>query len=101
MAKSASEAKQLEWENLIEQQRQSNLSIEKWCQQHKIPSHTFHYWKDKLFPKMLQKESFTELNMKRLDAISLQARGVYIRIGNDCDLRLRKQLFALFGEALC
>ena len=74
----ASEAKQLEWKNLIEQQRQSSLSVEKWCLQNQIRPHTFRYWKEKLFPKQLQKSSFTELNMKRADAISLQARGLYV-----------------------
>ncbi len=97
----ASEEKQLEWKNIIEQQRQSGLSIDKWCRQNQIAPHNFHYWRDKLFPKSLQKSSFTELNMRRPDAISLQARGIYIRMGNDCDLNLRKQLFALFAEVSC
>ena len=101
MPSPASENKQLEWKNLIEQQRQSDLSIEKWCQQNQIQSHTFHYWKDKLFPRQLQKSSFTELNMKRPDAISLQARGLHVRIGSDCDPHLRKQLFAIFAGLSC
>ncbi len=96
-----SEEKKLEWKNLIEQQRQSSLSVDKWCQQNQIRPSTFQYWKDKLFPKQLQKSSFNELNMKRTDAVSLQSRGVYIRIGSDCDLNLRKQLFALFAEGSC
>lgn len=102
MPKPSSEEKKLEWKNLIEQQRQSDLSIEKWCRQHQIQAHTFHYWKDKLLPKMpLQKSSFAELNIKRPDAISLQTRGLYVRMGSDCDPYLRKQLFALFAEAKC
>ena len=96
-----SENKQLEWKNLIEQQRQSGLSVDKWCLQHQIRSSTFQYWKDKLFPKRLEKSSFAELNMKRSDAISLQAKGLYIRIGSDCDPHLRNQLFALFATLSC
>ncbi len=92
MSKPASEEKKLEWKSLIEQQRQSGLSAEKWCQQRQIQSHTFHYWKDKLFPRPLQKSSFAELNMKRSDAVSLQARGLYVRMGSDCDPLLRLQL---------
>lgn len=95
------EEKKLEWKNLIEQQRQSGLSIEKWCRQNQIVPHTFHYWKDKLFPRPLQKSSFTELNMKRSDAVALQARGLYVRMGSDCDPLLRKQLFALFASLPC
>ena len=101
MSTPTSEEKKLEWKNLIEQQRQSGLSVDKWCQQFQIRPSTFQYWKDKLFPKHLQKSSFTELNLKRPDAISLQGRGVYIRLGRDCDLNLRKQLFALFAEGAC
>jgi hypothetical protein len=97
----ASEDKQLEWKTRIEQQRQSGLSIEKWCLQHQIRPYNFHYWKEKLFPKQLQKSSFTELNMRRSDAISLQARGLHIRMGSDCDPHLRKQLFALFAGLSC
>jgi hypothetical protein len=97
----ASEEKRLEWKNLIEQQRQSSLSINKWCQQNQISQTTFHYWKDKFFPRQLQKESFTELNIKRADAISLQARGLSIRMGSNCDPHLRKQLFALLGDLSC
>lgn len=101
MQKSVSEDKRLKWKNLIEQQRQSNLSFNKWCEQNQVSPHTFRYWKERLFPRQLTKTSFTELNMKRPEAISLQARGIYIRMGNDCDLNLRKQLFALFAEVSC
>lgn len=98
MPNHTSEAKQLEWKNLIEQQVQSGLSVEKWCLQHQVRHHTFRYWKDKLFYRPLQKANFTELNIKRSDAISLQVHGVSVRIGSDCDPHLRKQLFALFAE---
>ena len=101
MPNPASEAKQLEWQSLIEQQRQSGLSVEKWCQQNQIKSHAFQYWKDKLCRKQLQKSSFAELNMKRPDAMSLQAQGLFIRMGGNCDPRLRKQIFALFAELSC
>ena len=97
----ASEEKQLEWKNIIEQQRQSGLSIDKWCRQNQTSPHNFRYWKYKLFPKSFQKSSFTELSMRRSDAVSLQARGIYIRMGSDCNLNLRKQLFALFAEVSC
>jgi len=36
MSISASEEKKLEWKTLIEQQRQSGLSIEKWCLREQI-----------------------------------------------------------------
>lgn len=101
MTSPSSENRQTEWIKLIEQQRQSGLSIEKWCRQNQVRPHTFHYWKRRLFFKPLQKTSFTELNIKRPDAILLQACGIYIRIGSDCDLNLRRQIFALFAEGSC
>ena len=101
MSTPVSDEKHLKWKNLIEQQRQSGLSVDKWCLQNQIRSSTFQYWKDKLFSKQLQKNSFTELNVKRPDAISLQAQGLYIRMGSDCDPNLRKQLFALFAGLPC
>lgn len=97
----ASEEKKLEWKNLIEQQRQSGLSVDKWCLQNQIRLSAFQYWKDKLFPRGLQKESFSELTMRRSDTISLQAKGLYVRMSGDCDPSLRKQLFALFGGLPC
>jgi len=101
MPRPASEDAKREWTNLIEQQRKSGLSIEKWCLQHQIRPHTFHYWKEKLLAKSLQTTSFTELNVKRPDAITLQACGIHIRIGGDCNPNLRKQIFALFSEGSC
>jgi hypothetical protein len=101
MPRPASEEKKLEWKNLIEQQDRSGLSIEKWCLQNQIRRSTFLYWKEKLFIKPLQKTSFSELNRKRADTISLQARGLHVRLSSDCDPHLRKQLFDLFMEASC
>jgi len=102
MSTRISTEKELEWKNLIEQQRQSGLPIEKWCRQNQVRSSTFYYWKDKFFPKQLQKASFTELKIKRAaPSLSLQAKGLHIRIGGDCDPHLRKQLFALFAGSSC
>lgn len=101
MPSPGSENNQTEWKHRIEQQRQSSLSIEKWCRQNQVRPHAFHYWKRRIFSKPLQRTSFEELHIKRPDAILLQACGIYIRIGSDCDLNLRKQIFALFAEASC
>lgn len=97
----ASEEKRNEWKNLIEQQRQSGLSIDKWCLKNQIRPHAFHYWKEKLYPRPLEKSSFSEMRIKRPSTISLTARGLCIRIDGDCDPVLRKQLFAVFAEQLC
>lgn len=101
MSKTAQTQKQLEWKERIQQQQADGLSIEKWCRQHQISPHTFHYWKDKLFPKPLSRSSFAELHTKQNSSISLQASGLYVRLGADCAPALRKQIFALFAELPC
>lgn len=97
----ASEEKKLEWKNLIEEQSQSSLSANKWCRERGLRPHTFRYWKNKLASKQLQKSSFTEIKVKRPQTVSLQARGLYVRLGHDCDPQLRSKVFALFAEAGC
>jgi hypothetical protein len=101
MPKSLSENKKLKWKNLIEEQRQSGLSIKKWCQQQNLVPNIFHYWKAKFFPKELQTSSFVELKVKRPNEISLQTRGLYIRLSSDCDPVLRKELLTVFAESTC
>ncbi len=101
MPKSLPENKKLKWKNLIEEQRQSGLSIKKWCQQQNLVPNTFHYWKSRLLSRELQASSFVELKVKQPDEVSLQTRGLLIRLGGDCDPVLRKQLFTLFAEATC
>ena len=59
MQKSLSENKRLKWKSLIEEQRQSGLSIKKWCQQKNLVPNTFHYWKERLSSKELQASSYS------------------------------------------
>jgi len=101
MPRPISEDKKQDWEIKVREQEESGLSINEWCRQNQITKASFHYWKEKLKPKKLQKKSFTELSFKKSDAISLQACGISIRISSECDRHLRKQLFALFAEAAC
>jgi len=101
MSRSPSVDKKLKWKSLIEEQRQSGLPIKKWCQQKNLMPNTFHYWKSRFFSKEIQTSSFVELKVKQPDEISLQTRGLYIRLSSDCDPHLRKQLFVLFAEVAC
>lgn len=90
-----------EWADRIAQQRQSGLSIEKWCRQNQIKSSVFHYWKEKLFPKSLERSHFSELKIQRNQSVCLQCSGLYIRLEKECDPLVRKQIFALFMELSC
>ena len=50
-AKSSSEKVTL-WKHHIELQRGSGLSVQKWCDEKKLSASTFHYWQDRLYPKV-------------------------------------------------
>lgn len=54
------EKKQL-WQGRIRQQKESGLSIEKWCRDHQITSHAYRYWKERLYPKTPEHLCFKEL----------------------------------------
>ena len=101
MPKPLSEDEKFDWATSLRRQQESGLSINEWCRKNQITKGSFHYWKEKLAPKALQKTSFTELNIKRSDAISLQACGITIRITGDCNPDLRKQIITLFAGGLC
>lgn len=51
-AQTSAEKKQ-EWQNIILRQRQSGLSINRWCQENHIATSVFYYWQKKLFPSSL------------------------------------------------
>jgi hypothetical protein len=99
MPKFSSAEKKAEWEARICQQRESGLSIEKWCRQNQLAPHTFHYWKDLLFPKsQLTRSSFVELPIAHGTGISIEYRGIRIFIAKSFDpVTLRSCLAALQG----
>lgn len=94
--------KKLEWEEKIRQQRGSGLSIEKWCRQNQTPSHTFYYWKDRLFPKkQLTRSCFTELPVSQRTGISIEYRGVRIHIDKDFDPEILKNCLSALRGISC
>jgi len=50
MPKPISVEKKIEWEARIHQQRESGLSIDRWCRQNQLTSCSFHYWKNRFQP---------------------------------------------------
>lgn len=97
MPKPISTEKKLEWEATIRQQRESGLSIDKWCRQNQISSCSFHYWKDRLFPKkQLTRSCFTELPVDQGTGISIEYQGMRILVEKSFDpITLRSCLAAL------
>ena len=82
MARAFSEEKRNAWKKKILEQEQSGLSIPKWCKENKVIEDRFRYWKRTLFPKVLDRSSFTELPQTSLGGearslrIQIECRGV-------------------------
>jgi hypothetical protein len=94
--------KRLEWENRLRQQKESGLSIERWCRENQIIPSAFYYWKYRLYPKRsLDRSSFTELTDKKGHGISIEYRGLIIRIDRHFDAVALKRCLSLLLEAKC
>jgi hypothetical protein len=97
-----SAAKKLEWEARILQQRESGLSIERWCRQNKITSCSFHYWKDRLFSKSeLTSSSFAELPEDQGSGIAIEYQGMRVLIEKSFDPDTLKWRLAALKSFLC
>ena len=77
MSQAFSEEKKQQWKEDILKQRESGLSIEKWCRTNNIAAHTFHYWQQKLFPKILDRSTFTEISDEN---VTFNTRGAGITV---------------------
>ena len=99
MPKPISAEKKIDWEAKIRQQRESGLSIDRWCRQNQVTSCSFHYWKGRLQPKTeLARSCFTELANDQGTGISIECQGVRILIDKFFDpATLRNCLSALRG----
>ena len=101
MAK-ASQEKRLEWEERIRQQRESGLSIGKWCQQNQIVPRHFYYWRDRLSPKPeLNRSSFIELSQTKRPGICIEYHGLRIHLDKHFDPLMLKRCLAVLKELKC
>lgn len=103
MPRPCSEEKKREWRETILRQRQSGISVVKWCLKNNITAHTFGYWRDKLFPKPLLKDSFKEIHDSSLEGtgISIHCNGVHIHLERHFDLSTLKQCLKALKELSC
>ena len=93
--------KQLEWNKIIEEQKISGLSIEKWCNQNQIRPHAFYYWRDKLFPQSLNRTNFIELSERKDKTLTIECQGIRIHLEKECDPIFKKQLLSLLLNYSC
>lgn len=99
MQKPISIEKKLEWETKIRQQRESGLSIDRWCRQNQVTSCSFYYWKNRLQPKAeLSRSCFTKLPIDQGTGVTMEYQGIRILIEKSFDpATLRSCLAALRG----
>jgi len=101
MPKPTSEEKRREWAEKIRAQKESGLSIEKWCREHQIKSSVFYYWKDTLLSRAaLTRSSFTEIPSSAESSFSIEFRKCHIRFSRFCPMTLQSCLVVL-RETLC
>lgn len=92
-----------EWKNLILKQRESGLSIEKWCKGNNIPTHTYHYWREKLFPKTppLTRMSFTELKDYQDTFLLVECKDTRISLSENFNVATFKRCIQALKEMEC
>lgn len=102
MAISAHPDQLQQWEQHIVAQKNSGLSIERWCHQNGIAAHRFHYWKSKLASKpALACHSFTELTQQETTGIRLECGGFHIHVDKLFDALTLKQCLQVLKEMSC
>lgn len=106
MPKSFSSEKTQEWKERILKQRKSGFSVNSWCLQNNISTHTFYYWKDKLYPKNgckvdLSHTCFTELIDQQGTGITLEYQEIRIHLDKQFDPSTLKQCLKILKEIKC
>jgi len=97
MGKPISQKQRQAWAEKILCQKQSGLSIDRWCKNNQIAPHLFHYWKRRLFPSTINRSSFTELTNQKGCTIEIECQDVRIRINSPT----LKQAFQALKELKC
>jgi hypothetical protein len=83
-------------------QKESGLSIERWCRENHISPHTFYYWRDSLFPKPLPSHlNFAELSNAKETGIVIECGNLRIRLDRHFDPSILKQCLVLLMEIKC
>lgn len=79
-----------EWEPVVREFRENDLSIARFCQERKINKHTFQYWLSRM-PK-------TDVEIKSPNVVSLAVRAapqdktLVLRMGDACELLLPAEM---------
>ncbi len=95
------EEKKRQWQERIEQQRESGLSINRWCQENAISVSQFYYWKSRICPTTIKRASFTEVVDAESKGITIECGGVQMHLSKDFDALTLKRCLAVLQEGTC
>jgi len=101
MSKPLSPEQRLEWEARIRKQKESGLSLDRWCKENQIRPHAFYYWKKRLFPKPLNRSHFSEIPRPKTTGVSLECRGIVLRIDPHFDPAVLKLCLSVLTGLRC
>lgn len=95
----ASAEKKQEWQNIILRQRQSGLSINRWCQENHVTTSAFYYWQKKRYPKRpLNRSNFTEVVEEKPTGFTIEYGGFQIHFDPQFDSSSLKRFLNTLRE---
>lgn len=82
MAAPLTEEQKQKWKDTIQTQKQSGLSIQKWCRENQVVVSRFYYWSRKLFSDkaMPHFSRFVELKDLKQCKLSLEYQDVHLQL---------------------
>lgn len=101
MSLTNSQKERAKWKDKIVQQQNSNKNISQWCKENQILPRSFYYWRSKIYPKPIDRSSFTELTDSAKPGITIEYRGIRISIDKNFDLTVLKQCLNAIREIKC
>lgn len=101
-----SEDKRREWEDKIERQKASGLTVHRWCNGNQTSISAFYTWKNRLDPKPMTRSNFNEIIDKKTfpsksSDIAIEYQGVVIRIDKHCDVSILKNCLRALKGTRC
>ena len=95
--------KSRDWERKIQEQRQSGLSVTRWCHSNQISYHTFLYWKRR-FQRLqsIERKTFIEIqDTSPKSRIHLECNGIRIYVDKDFDAPTLAKCLQMLKAAVC
>ena len=95
------------WKRRITNQQFSGKTITQWCKDNNILQRSFYYWRQKIFPKKIDRSNFIELKNTnnssddKSNPIIIKYKGAEIHIEKDFDIILLQNCLKAFQGIQC